>query len=59
MEKLMVSGNVKSIASETGDPSLEHFKTNFVSQNRENLLSCAPVACIVIALGEGLSDESA
>ena len=55
----MVSGKVESIASETGDPSLGHFKTNFVSQNREDLLSCAPVACIIVALGEGLSDESA
>lgn len=51
----MVSGNVKSTASETWDPSLEHFKTNFVSQNRDDLSSCAPVACIVVAVGKGLN----
>jgi len=51
----MVSGNVKSIASETPDPSLGHLKTNFVSQNREDLSSCASVACIVVALGKGLN----
>ena len=51
----MVSGNVNSLASETRDPSLEHFETNFVSQNREDLSSCAPVACFVVALGEGVN----
>ena len=55
MKKLVVSYNVESIACQIRYPFLQHFEANFVSQNRKNLSASAPVACIVVAPGEGLN----
>ena len=55
MKKLVVSGNVESIACQIGYPFLQHFEANFVNQNRKDLLASAPVTCIVVAFSDGLN----
>ena len=55
MKKLVVSGNVESIACQIGYPFLQHFEANFVNQSRKDLLASAPVACIVVAFSDGLN----